>query len=624
MSLAVNPMPIVQMLEPRTKVYNQRSYAILRGGSQSTWKPNISTSYSNSSIQFTAPPPNPKILVDRKVLLNLKFLVTLTGDSGSSGVGLYQAGKSAPRSHPIPRVINVANCTLNNTQVSINLSDVIDPILRYWDPVKKREIDDSMSPCMLDQAQNYNDLSGGVRNPLNSYASSISGADSARGGFNFTVLTNTQTSATILLDCSDYLYIPPFLSDQEDSAAFIQIQTMDFNFTLGNLARVWSADSVLSGITSVTAVLNSAPQLLFNYITPDPLMSIPNSVVYPYYEIQRYPTNVGSVASLASTTVQSANIQLHSIPNKMYVLARQRNADQTVFTSDVFAAITNLSINWNNRNGLCSAATTYDLYKMSIANGLQLSYSQFTKSVGSPICLTFGKDICLESNEAPGMLGTYQLQMSVTFTNPNASSAINYDLYIVTVSEGALTIQDNRAITQIGCFSQNDVINSLNAPFVDYNHLMKMRGASFWGNVKDFFSDVGKGVKHAYDTVSPYVIPAVKTALELKNMAGLGAISGGLCSGSGANAWTDFKSKHAGKGYDNAQLSKMWNEHKASLTKKTKAKAKPKAKAKAKSKVGKRCPVGYNKGCVKKGGIVYEGGDLLDRDQMANLFADMD
>jgi hypothetical protein len=226
MSLALHPMNVVQMLEPRTKIYNQRTYALLRGGSESTWKPTISTSFSNNSIQFTSPPPNPKILVDRKVMLHMQFYVTLTGATGSAAL-LYQPGTSAPRSRPIQRVINTANCTLNNTNLSINTSDIIDPILHYYDCVDKREIHDSLGIAMLDQAQNYFELNGGVRNPLNTYASSVSGADTARGAYYVDVLTNTPTSATLILDVTDFLFLPPFLSDVEDQAAFVQVQTIE-------------------------------------------------------------------------------------------------------------------------------------------------------------------------------------------------------------------------------------------------------------------------------------------------------------------------------------------------------------------------------------------------------------
>ncbi len=572
MSLSVRPLEIVQALEPRTKIYNKRSYAILRGGTQSSWRPVISTSYSNSSVQFTAPPPNPNIIVDRKVLLNMQLLITLNGvDTGGP---IFLESMDAPRAHPLAYIINTINATINNTQVSTNLSDVIDPLLHYWDPVKKREIDDSLSPSMLDQFQNYSD-GAGTRNPLNAYNTSVSGADTARGGFNFTVLTNTNTQATILLDVTDYLYLSPFLSDQQDSAGFINVQNLDFIFTLGDLTRAWSHSSAGHALTSVTAVLNSAPKLFFNYITPDPLMQIPRSVVYPYFEVQRYPTSIGSLAPNAQSTVQSANIQLHSIPNKMYVFARRRNADRSYLTSDVFAGINNISVNWNNKSGLLSSATPQDLFHLSQVNGLQNSWSQWSKHVGACLCIQFGRDIALEPNECAGMLGTYQLQMNVGITNLNQSQAVNFDLYVVTVSEGSFTIEDNRAIANIGVVSQSDVLNSVNAPMIDYNDAIMMRGGSFWDNVKGFFGDVGRGIKKAYDTVAPVVEKVLPYAMQAKKLLGYGAMSGGRMR-----------------------------------------KAKKSKKATKKRK-------GTKKGRGLSGGVVY-GGELIDRDQMSHGMDDSD
>ena len=626
MSLALNKLDIVQYLEARTKVYSRKPYGILRGGSQTSWKPVISTSYSNTSITFTAPPPNPKIFVDRKVLFNIPLLVTLNG-SLPIGQTIFQAGKQAPRAHPIPMITTTAQCTLNNTSVSINTNDVIDAFFHYWDPVKKREIDDSLSPSMLDQSQEYSDLNGSIRNPLNSYLSSVSGADTARGAFNFQVLTNTNLQATILLNVTDFIYLPPFLSDQEDSEAFIGIQTMDFNFTMGSLERCMSIDNVSGpAISSVTAVINSNPQLFFNYITPNPIIAVPESVIYPYFEIQRFSSNVGILAPNVAKTISTNNIQLKSIPQRMYLLARRSNIDRTPFTTDTYGYISNVTIDWNNRTGLLSSARPQDLFKMCVANGLQLSWTQFSQWVGSPLCVVFGKDISVEPNEVPGILGTYQLQLSATVQNLNQDNSVNYDFYVITVSEGVITIENNRSITQIGVVSAEDVLHSLNAPMIDYNEVMHMRGASFWGNIKDFFVKAYHGAKDVYDKVSPYVVPVVKGVLEAKKLLGYGAHSGGVSSGGSysggvANDWTDYVSKHAGLGISKHQLSINYRkEH--GLSPKTKAKAK-KAKAK-KAKAKKPCATGKIKRRVSrcmpkklKGKALYEGGDMMDRDSMS-------
>jgi len=445
-------------------------------------------------------------------------LLTLTG------------GVDAPRSYPISQIIQNAAVTINNTQVSLNTSDVLQTLLRYHNPESWREMECSMTPTQLDQSQAYSDLTGGARNPLNNYASSVSGADNGRGAFPFTVVSNTNTAAVIRFEPTEYLYIPPFESGGCDNSGFIGVQTMDFNISVGNLTRAWSHNSSGNTITTVSGHIYSAPRLFFNYITPDMTMSIPRSVVYPYFEIQRYPTNWGNIVAGGSAIIQSANIQLNSIPRRMYIMARRRNADQTYLTTDTFAQITNLSINWNNNSGLMSSAQPQDLFKMSNKNQCNLSWEQFSKFVGSPVCVEFGSDIALLPDECPGMLGTYQLQLQANVTNLSAAT-INFDLYVITVSEGVFTITDNRAVSQIGVVSKMDVVNSNNAPMVDYNELQKVYGGNFWDSVKGFFGDVGRGIKKGYDYVAPIVKEVLPYVKDAKALLGMGASSGGRKKG---------------------------------------------------------------------------------------------
>jgi major capsid protein len=661
MSLSYHPLNLVQTLEPRTKIYNERDYCILRGGERSSWKPNVSTSYSDTSIQFTAPPPNPKILVDRKVLLNVNALVTLNGNTGSAALLYVPANNNdALRSHALQRIITTQAVTLNNTTVSSNASDVADPLFWYWSDAHKREIDDSLSPCMLDQSFNYADLQGGSRNPLNNYNSSISGADIARGAFPIQVITNTPTQAVLLVSLTDYLYLPPFLSDGKDGPGFIGLQTLDFNFTLGNLSLLWSSfnPSVTSVVATIAGTVSGVtpppPQLLFNYITPDPLMKVPSSCVYPYYSVQRYPTSGGSIANGVSTTLSSNNIQLKSIPNKIYLFVRRRNADQTYATTNTFLQINGISLDWNNNSGLLSSATPMDLYHMSVQNGLQMSWNQWNSHVGGMMCISFARDICLDSSEAPGMLGTYQLYVELDVTNISGAT-LNVDFYIVTVSEGTFTITDNSAIANIGVVSANDVLSSINAPEVPYNDLIDQRGGAFFDNIKKFFSDVGQGVKKAYnvgkniyDKVSPFIAPARMLlgvgrneggsysggvanswtefmhmhkgqGLSKQQLAAMyhrqtgGVISGGdEMMGGVANAWTKFLHKHKGKGYTKAQLLEMYH------GKTVKANKSKTVKVGKKGKTTKKCPKGTRKTCVAKGSALY-GGELIDRNMMNNI-----
>lgn len=168
---------------------------------------------------------------------------------------------------------------------------------------------------------------------------------------------------------------------------------------------------------------------------------------------RRYPTdaNASIAGATGTSTLQSSNIQLQSIPRRMYIYARIKNSDLLYTDTDTFLGITSISINWNNRSGLLSSATPYDLYNISKKNGCNLSWTEWSGgpnyvalggtntaygTVGSVLCLEFGTDIGLQDLECPGIDGTYQLQMAVGVKNINQTRAITPTLYIVTVNEG--------------------------------------------------------------------------------------------------------------------------------------------------------------------------------------------
>ncbi len=530
MSGTIFPLSTVRVSEPRVKINEERQFAILSGGSQVSWKPYTTTSFSTTSIQFTTPPPNPNIIVDRKVLLRMFFTLTFVGDTTDPLVPLLSippAGSAdAPRAYPLSNgIINTMAVNINNTQVSINMNDVMAALLWYNTPPKERYRDYSMTASMLDRSQAYSDLFGQVLNPLGQYGDNV--MEVARGGFvGYTVLTNTQTSATVSLEVTEPIFLSPFVFGCGNQSGFEGVQTMDWNLTLGDLTRLWSHDSVNGNVatfTSLTVTLPTSPQLLFNYITPKELMPLPRAIVYPYFNVERYPTDFGNVLAGASATVSSNNIQLQSIPSRLYIFIRRRNADKTLYTTDTFARIDTLQLNWNNRSGLFSSATSQDLYRMSVDNGLETSWTQWYKQTGSVLCIEFGKDVGLDDLEAPGLLGTYQLQMNIAFTNPSAAT-INYTLYIVPISTGTFSIADNRAVAQVGVVTKGNILDSKTSPEVSYKAMENIYGGNIFAGIKEF---IGKAASKIGE-ILPYVGKAVGVA---KLLTGMGSVGAGVVGG---------------------------------------------------------------------------------------------
>lgn len=310
--------------------------------------------------------------------------------------------------------------------------------------------------------------------------------------------------------------------EKNNGSGFFNVNTMDFNFTfLGNAGfRMWSHDAVSTGIATTLSTASvqfnnfgsspafsyslTQPTLLFTYITPNETQVIPYNmpITYPYFDVQRYPNDSNNAVTAGSQALLvSNNIQLSSIPRRLYVYVRRRNADlySTSQYPDTFFSIENISMQFQNKNGLLSSASKQQLYEMSVKNHCNMDWTQWSGgkvnnpnltsqygTIGSVLCIEFASDIGLDSIEAPGKLGQYMLQVNVTCTNVS-KNPITPTLYVVVVSEGSFTIEGlGKASTNIGVITSQDILDAQANPFVDYKDVEEVNGGNFLSGLKDF------------------------------------------------------------------------------------------------------------------------------------------
>jgi hypothetical protein len=555
MSYNLNPLNVVKVLDPIVDLNAEREYAILNGGSEVSWKNYASNSSSNTSTNFSCPPPNPGIIVDRKVYIKMPIGIDFYG-TAAVGSNLLQTGFDAFRALPVSSVLNSLQVTLNNTSCSINMADVIQPLMRYHNNTELKEHEYSTSPMTMDQTQNYSDLNGAnfaIRNPLSGYGDSNDGSQMGRGAFplvNISVFQNTPNYAHIEAEITEELFLSPFYFGHGNHCGFIGLQTMDFTFNwVSDLSRIWS-HSAGAGTFSQPPVVTFGllPTLLFKYITPKELMHIPRHIEYPYFTVDRYPTNFSnSFVPNSIITIPSQNIQLNSIPRRIYICARKTNSKLTYTDTDTFFAIDRISINWQNRVGLLSSCSSQDLYNISKKNGCNLSWTEWSGgptlnmsgtnntlfgTVGSVLAIELGTDVGLQDLESPGINSSIQVQLDVTLRNVNQTITLDGGtLYIIVVSEGTFTIEDNRSVTQIGVISRQDILNAKSSPNVNYHDVEKVMGSgSFFGDLKRFgksaFEQIKKYGPSVLKTVREDVIPIAKELAPLL-AAGDGVIVGG-------------------------------------------------------------------------------------------------
>lgn len=511
MSQNIVPINLAQAYYPLVKIDNKRTWAILHGCGENSYQRFPSTSFNNSQINITCNPPSNKNIVSRVVWMKNVYNLSFTGATPVSGQGLLGIGTTdAPRCEPIASTTNTLQVTINNDQFTTNLNQYWSALSRYHNRLYNRDEFKSMTPSFLDKYQNYSSGLGSNRNPLGSYVDSADG-QLLRGGFtgisNLVNPINT-TSASLTLTVTEPINISPFLFSDECNmeSGLIGVNNMGLIFTNSDLSRLWSSSN--STLVVTATVVSSEAE--FNYLTPNIDDPLPLQQSWPYFEVTSYPQTLGaSLAAYAGspnpvTFVQATNaIQIKAIPDKIYVFAKRSRSTETALTTDTFAGISNISMTFGNRTGLLSTASQEQLYQMSVKNGLNLDYSEFRGigapvqsgatitypgSVGSVICIKPGEDIGLSPLSAPGMLENTQLTMNVTLYNPSFVDTILYDLIVVIVNSGTVSMVNGSFMHQVGVFNSQDVLNSRNFPLVPYQENNSIYGGSWWDSVKNFFS----------------------------------------------------------------------------------------------------------------------------------------
>ena len=563
MSLALKKLECVNVKDPRVCVTGKTAYAVLEGASQVSQKVYTTTSVSQSSLQFSCPPPSGNNFIDRRVYVNAPVRLTFTAVSTANGQRIINLNEDAPRQFGFLSAVDVVNCSINNFSVSNNIADYLHALLKYNndDEIKGRLY--STSPSYADQSALYSSLFGATRNPLGLYCEGTDNSNNPRGAFtNYNIAQNDVSTAagqtlTALVDIvffEQFMLLSPLYWGKEETHPLVHVNTIDFNITMLNQAanRMWSRmDNFNPSIVNPLPLSNlsytfatlipsgapafsfggsaSSPSIQFTYFTPKETQIVPRDMIscYSYTDILRFPTDFTySYASGAINRVSSNNIQLSSIPRRIYVYARRRNA--SLFASptltDSFLGIESISCQYFNRTGLLSSASKQQLYEISVRNHCNLTWDQWSgqttyapnltkyQTIGSVLCIDPACDFGLDSLAAPGKIDHTTLQMDVTLSSNLGGLSpqpLDYSLYIVVCNEGVFNVGPGvgQASGQIGVLSSQDILEARSRPGITYSMVQDVNGGNFFTGIKDFFMEK--------------VLPVIKESKIASNLANL-------------------------------------------------------------------------------------------------------
>jgi hypothetical protein len=113
-----------------------------------------------------------------------------------------------------------------------------------------------------------------------------------------------------------------------------------------------------------------------------------------------------------------------------------------------------------------------------------------------------GKDVQMSDDwAAPGLLGSFNLQVQLSVTN-NSASTFSGEIVIITMNSGVITTQSGQTNVFTGLLNRQDVLDASDQQPIFRGQALRMIGGGWWDNLK---SIIGK--------VLPYAMPHVKNYL---------------------------------------------------------------------------------------------------------------
>jgi hypothetical protein len=563
MSLGNPAVECFSVYEPRMNLSNvaQRQYAIVRGGNTITPYKYPASSNSTSSIQFTCTPPSRSTVLDRIAILSVPVQLVFSGPNTNT-TNIIAPQYDAFRAWPISSCTNTLVAQINGYGCAIELSKMIHALTRFNQPHDLKNTFLSATTQMDDNCQDYRSVQGSNVSPLGVFTDNSTYPP--RGAYPYTISgAVTPTSATVQATIYEYVVLPPFIYDGNESGGLTHLDTLTFTYSLSNLERMWShcprTYNILdtSSISSINVSFSGLPQMELFYLTPRLTDYVPATLVYPYYQITNYRNQQNGQYVYDGTFAQtipvtSQVIQLQSIPNKLIIYVKQSDevilgsVGSKVSITDSFTRIVSCRINWNNINGVYSNSDPIQLWQTAVQNGLSMSFNewngitnplnidnQFGQQValtGSILCFEPGKDLPLRDDEAPGMLGQYNLQVELLVQNINpyslggldpSNAALQPELNIICIYEGILTIQDNSTLAQIGVVSKQDALTAPIRYDICFSAMEAMYGGNFFTKVRDWIKN------KAIPWVKEHGPTIAKVASTVAPLIGLGEGSGG-------------------------------------------------------------------------------------------------
>ena len=507
LSILNGVIPASIKLERTITTSKNYHYDIEKGPVEETVIPYPAQSASTSNLNFIINTQSKEQFLDRKFLVAYSVRTTFTGTPLAGSPLLFpggsMGGKAALRYMPIQTCTNTISMNVNGTAVTFQPSKYLEPFMRYSGNPFFNNLDLSVAPSCQDRYQEYSQGYQENINVLGNYFDSNTPA--GRGSFDYRIISDAGGVAVVDVDWYEPMCYSPLLFGMFRDKGFYGLSPdTTINMSIADITRIWSIDEVNGpNISNIDVQFNSTPTLYGRWMTGpiSPPISEPQYYPMKLFQDTTTPTNY-TLAAGSIHQVTSTNFNVLAIPDSVLIYLRERDVDRNWGTTDTYANIQKISLQFNGKAGILSSADSVNLYRIACENGIKdLNWHGWERYTGSPLLLRFGKDIPMGAEFAVDMEGQYSFQVQVTYKNIG-TRAVNYDLIVVFTYGSVLTLREGQGAVNFGLVPSGsllgtDIQEAAYRPDTDFHD-----DAAFFqgGSFLDTAKKLGNKVKGAIDT----------------------------------------------------------------------------------------------------------------------------
>jgi hypothetical protein len=481
-------------------ITTQITYGVHKGASSNTYQSFPATSISDTMVSVAIQVPSENIIIDRNVLIDTDINFTLRIGPGVpvGSVAMAYGVTEALQAYPFNSLISTSNATINDTNVSTSLQDIL-PVLLRLNNTRDLYKYNGMTPSLPDQGfKRFSDSVATPSNPLGDFANSSYDVNlMPRGSHPVTYVVKRYANASpaVVADASllsahvgdqwdvDFtvhvteplIGLSPFIfgNPKYNNQGIVGVNGLNFVFNIdSSCKRLFSSASAYP----MTLRLGANPfprfRILLNFLSAQPSDLINPKNVVPYVAFPRYLSSAGAntvLAPAASTTIVSQTVQLAQLPDYFIIVARKPINTQTCKDTSSFLPISKINITMNNQSGLLASASQQDLWRTSVDNGSTQNWYEFSgyanrqgaqvSTVGSILMLQPARDLALPEYLSSGSVGQYTFQMELTVKN---NDTVNFapEVCIICVNSGVFTTLSGQSSISTGLLTKEIVINA--------------------------------------------------------------------------------------------------------------------------------------------------------------------